>query len=208
MKRLIFLFSLLICMQVKAVDFPLCYESPGGTGTRATVVQTPGFQGRYWYCPKESLDGMKYGAYVWKDGYSFKWGSLPASSSMAALLAEAWAVNVSADCAKARLDPADEFYAICNAVDSAAHLDPDKPKLLGWHVTPYGLYASRMLFYAVTDDTGKTDWYQLPKRAAVGSVCKCGILKLRKDNDSMCPAAWDDAAQSFGGLAPCTQDKP
>ena len=100
----------------------------GGTGSASKAITSiAGFEGYYYFCPKESVYATRYVVLVRRTDYQLK---LPDAAQFAAmtnaeLIAEVWRRNAGVDCR--RLPAGSEFAPICSATIAAAAPAPGTP---------------------------------------------------------------------------------
>ena len=162
----------------------------GGTGSALkSVTSVAGFEGYYYYCPRESTYGTRYVVLVRRTDYQLK---LPDAAQFAAmtnaeLIAEVWRRNAGVDCR--RLPSGSEFAPICSATIAAADADPARP-VPAWIVSGSGTLANRATYVASFDDAGVATWTQLSApRATVGEPCACSTAAAKAGTQTRCPLA-------------------
>lgn len=159
----------------------------GGTGTAVkAITSVSGFEGYYYFCPKESTYAPRYVVLVRRTDYALK---LPGAADFAAmtnaqLMAEVWRLNAGLDCR--RLPDGSEFGPICAATIAAADADPARP-VVRWVVSGSGSLASRATYTANLDDANVLTWTQLTDpRATVGEPCDCASGAAKAGTQTRC----------------------
>ena len=184
----------------------------GGTGTASKAITSiPGFEGYYYFCPRESTYGTRYVVLVRRTDYQLK---LPDAAQFAAmtnaeLIAEVWRRNAGVDCR--RLPSGSEFAPICSATIAAADADPARPVPV-WKVSGSGSLTTRATYIASFDDAGVATWMQLTDpRVSVGDPCSCSEMAVKAGSQTRCPLASGATVQRSttlsidGVMTPATQ---